>query len=402
MTEAYIFDAIRTPRGLGHRRGALYEVRPVALLAAVLRALEERHSLDLRHVDDVITGCTAPLDDQGHNLARAAVLHAGWPDRIGGLQLHRFDTAGLEAVNLAATRIRSGWEHMIVAGGVESMSRVPAGSDGGTLRYDPELISSHAVLPRGIAADLLATLEGFDRNALDDFALRSRERARQAHAAGRFAHALVPIHDRNGLLLLKDDEYLGQEGSTAEELAALEPAFAGMGHAGFDATALLRYPTLEGIHHNHTTGNSAPDVDGAALVLIGSSARGEELELRPRARIIAAAATGVSPTLLLTGPTAAARQALALATLQPQDIDLWECNECFGAVALKFQRDFAIDDDRLNVNGGAIALGHCPGATGAMLLGTLLDELERRDLTTGLVALAGNGTGAATIIERIK
>ncbi len=399
MTEAYIFEALRTPRGIGTSRGALYEVRPVAMLATLLQALEERLPLDSNLVDDVIIGCTAPIDDQGHNIARAGSLYASWSDRIGGIQLHRFGTSGLEAINLAAAKIRSGWEQLIVAGGLESMSRVPAASDGGPLLYDPELINALAILPAGIAADLLATREGFDRTALDAVALRSWERARQAQQAQRFQRSIVPITDRNGLPLLAADEWL-QTVAGDPGLEALEPAFAQTGRSGFDAMALHRFPELEGIHHLHTLGNSARAADGAALVVVGSKEQGKAVGLQPRARIRAAAATGVDPTLRLTGTVTASRRALDLAGMTPQDIDLWECNECFAAVTLKFQRDIDIDDDRLNVNGGAIALGHPLGATGAMLLGTILNELERRDLTTGLVTITGNGTGAATIIER--
>lgn len=401
MTEAFLFESLRTPRGRGDRTGALYEVKPIDLLAILLRTLRDRLDLPTAAVGDLLIGCVTPVDDQGANLAKAALLHSGWDARVSGLQLNRFCASGLEAVNLGAMKIRSGWEEMVVAGGVESMSRVPLGSDGGPMAYDPEVINGINYIPPGIAADLLASMEGFDREAIDHYALCSQQRAEAARKSGFFDRTLIPIHDFNGMPVLTADEHL-RPGTTPEALAALPPAFAEAGSQGFDAMALHRYPLLERIRHVHTAGNSAGTADGASLILLGSRAKGEALGLTPRARIRAAAAVSVEPMLMLTGPVAAARQALRMAGLQPSDIDLWECNESFAAVVLKFQQELKIDEEHLNVNGGAIAFGHPPGATGAMLIGALMDELERRDLQTGLVAMsAGDGTGVATVIERI-
>ncbi len=401
MNEAYIYTALRTPRGKGKSKGSLYEVRPIDLLRTLLAAMRERHNLDTGLVDDVLIGCVTPIDDQGGNIAKAALLHAGWDERVGGMQINRYCASGLEAVNLAAVKIRSGWESLVVAGGVESMSRVPLGADGGPLLQDPEVISNVQYVPQGISADLLATLERFDRHQLDDYALLSQQRAAEALEKGFFRRAVVPIHDRNGLLLLEDDECLRPE-TTAEDLAALPSAFAETGRQGFDAMALQKYPFLENITHDHTAGNSSAIVDGAALVLLGSRDIGDQIGMKPRAYIRSVANISVEPTLMLTGPAPAARLALQRAGMQAKDIDLWECNEAFSAVALKFQREMEIEPEQLNVNGGAIALGHPLGATGAMLLGTLLDELERRDLQTGLVTLCvGGGMGVAAILERV-
>lgn len=401
MKDAYIFDAIRTPRGRGKSSGALYEVKPVGLLSTVLNALTSRSGLDPKAVDDVVIGCVTPIDDQGYNIAKAALLYAGWPYRVGGMQINRYCASGLEAINLAAMKIRSGWEDMVVAGGVESMSRVPIGADGGALLYDPELISKSDFIPQGISADLIATIAGFDREKLDRYALRSQQLAHQARQNGYFQDAIVPIKDQNGLCILADDEH-PRPNTTLEALEALPPAFAAMGEMGFDEMAMHKYPEVEQIEHLHTAGNSSGIVDGAALVVIGDKAKGEGMGLKPRARIRSVANVGVEPTIMLTGPAPAARKALQAAKMKAGDIDLWECNEAFAAVALKFQQDMDVDIDRLNVNGGAIAFGHPLGATGAMLLGTLLDELERRDLQTGLVTLCvGGGMGVATIIERV-
>lgn len=401
MKDAYIFDAIRTPRGRGKTSGALYEVKPVELLSTALNALTDRLTLDTRGVDDVVIGCVTPIDDQGYNIAKAALLYAGWPHRVGGMQINRYCASGLEAVNLAAMKIRSGWESLVVAGGIESMSRVPIGADGGALLYDPELISKTDFIPQGISADLIATISGFDRELLDRYALRSQERARTAEENGYFREAIIPIRDNNGLTILEKDEH-PRPHTTLEALSVLPPAFAKMGASGFDEMAMHKYPEVEQIHHVHTAGNSSGIVDGAAVVLVGSREKGEALGLKPRARILSVANVGVEPTIMLTGPAPAAKKALETAGLQRADIDLWECNEAFASVVLKFQQDMDITLDRLNVNGGAIAFGHPLGATGAMLLGTLLDELERRDLQTGLVTLCvGGGMGVATIIERV-
>jgi acetyl-CoA C-acetyltransferase len=401
MKDAFIFDAIRTPRGRGKTTGALYEVKPVGLLSITLKALSARLALDTTAVDDILIGCVTPIDDQGYNIAKAALLYAGWPDKVSGMQINRYCASGLEAVNLAAMKIRSGWEEMVVAGGVESMSRVPIGSDGGALLYDPELISKTDFIPQGISADLIATIAGFDRESLDRYALRSQQLARQARENGYFKQAMIPIHDQNGLCILAEDEHPRPE-TSMEVLSQLPPAFARLGAMGFDTMALHKYPEVEQIRHVHTAGNSSGIVDGAALVLLGSKEKGDALGLTPRARIRSVANVGVDPTIMLTGPGPAAQKALKTAGMKKSDIDLWECNEAFASVVLKFQQDLDLEEDRLNVNGGAIAFGHPLGATGAMLLGTLLDELERRDLQTGLVTLCvGGGMGVATVIERV-
>lgn len=401
MSEAYIFDALRTPRGKGKTSGALYEVKPIDLLATTLTALQERTQINTQEVDDVLIGCVTPIDDQGYNIAKAGLLHARWAESVGGMQLNRYCASGLEAVNLAATKVRSGWESLIVAGGIESMSRVPIGSDGGALMYDPELINGVNFVPQGIAADLIATIEGFDREALDEYALRSHQRALAAWEAGFFDKAIIPIYDRNGLPLLKKDEHL-REDTDLDSLAQLKPSFSELGQHGFDDLAKQAFPMVSQLRHVHTAGNSCGIVDGAALVLIGSEQKGRDLELKPRARIVAAANISVNPTIMLTGATPASEKALRLAGMKKSDIDLWECNEAFASVVLKYQQDLDLDPDKLNVNGGAIAMGHPLGATGAMLLGTVLDELERRDLQTGLVSLCvGGGMGVATIIERV-
>lgn len=399
--EAYIFDALRTPRGDGKRKGALYEVKPIDLLTACLRALKERTNLDTKAVDDVLIGCMTPTDDQGYNVAKAGLVHAGWDNSIGGMQISRYGASGLEAVNLAAMKVRSGWEEMVVAGGLESMSRIPEGSDGGPAKYDPEIIAKIGYIPQGIAADLIATIEGFGRQEVDQYALQSHQRAKVAQENGFFDRAIIPIFDRNGLLILDKDEKIRAE-NTLEDLLALSPAFFEKGQMGFDNIARQKYPMVEIVAHVHTAGNSCGIVDGAALVLIGSQSKGKAFGLKPRAKIIAASVVSVDPTIGLTGPTPAALKALKQAGMTTKDVDLWECNEAFAAVVLKFQRDLEIEEDRLNVNGGAIAMGHPLGATGAMLLGTLLDELERRDLNVGLVTMpVGGGMGVATIIERV-
>ena len=401
MTDAYIFDALRTPRGKGKNTGALYEVKPIELLAHTLNALQNRNELDTSQVDDALIGCVTPVDDQGADIAKAALLYAGWNEVVAGVQLNRFCGSGLESVNLAAMKIRSGWEDLLVAGGVESMSRVPMGSDGGALLYDPEVTSKIGYVPQGISADLIATIEGFSREKLDAYALQSQQRAAQAWEAERFQKSIVPIRDKNGLLILDRDEHFRPE-TSLERLATLPAAFEKLGSYGFDEMALHKYPTVEKIKHLHTAGNSSGIVDGAALVLIGSEEKGKALGLKARARIRSAAIVGSEPTIMLTGPAPASRKALEKAGMKPADIDLWEVNEAFAAVVLRFQREMGISEDILNVNGGAIALGHPLGATGAMLLGTLLDELERRDLNTGLVSMCiGGGMGIATVIERV-
>ena len=400
MAEAYIFDALRTPRGKGKSSGSLYEVKPTDLLAIILKSLQERQQLDSALVDDIIIGCVTPIDDQGYNIAKVAALHAGW-HQVSGVQINRYCASGLEAVNMAAVKIRSGWEKLVVAGGVESMSRVPMGSDGGALLYDPEIIIGVNYLPQGIAADLIATMEGFNRTQLDEYALSSQRRALSAQQNGYYETSIIPIHDRNGLLILDKDEFLRPQ-TTIDTLSQLRPAFSKQGRQGFDQMALHRYPELTSIEHHHTAGNSSGIVDGASLVLIGSKDMEKPLGRKPRAVIKSAATVAVDPTIMLTGPVPAAQKALRQAGMEAGDIDLWECNEAFAAVVLKFLNDMNLSQEVVNVNGGAIALGHPLGATGAMLLGTLLDELERRDLSTGLVTLCvGGGMGVATIIERV-
>lgn len=401
MTDAYIFDALRTPRGKGKSNGALYEVKPIHLLAILLQALQQRNQLTTAEVDDLLLGCVTPVGDQGFNIAKTALLYAGWSHQVSGLQLNRYCASGLEAVNTAAMKLRAGWADLIVAGGVESMSRVPIGSDGGQLLFDPEVIESTNTIPQGIAADLIATVENFTRLDVDAYALQSQQRTANAWENGYFNKAIIPIYDQNGLPILEKDETFRSD-ATLESLGKLPSAFANVGAIGFDEVALKRYPEVEFIHHVHTAGNSSGIVDGAALVLLASKEKGEALGLKPRARIVSIANVGTEPTIMLTGPAPATQKALKVAGMTSKNIDLWECNEAFAAVPLKFQRDLDIDPERLNVNGGAIAMGHPLGATGAMLLGTLLDELERRDLTTGLVTLcAGGGMGIATIIERV-
>lgn len=398
MTEAYIYDAVRTPRGRGKPGGALHGVKPVTLAAGLLRALADRTGLDTSEVDDVVLGCVTPIGDQGADIARTAVLVAGWDQTVAGVQLDRFCASGLEAVNLAAMKVRSGFEDLVVAGGVESMSRVPMGSAGGAWIADPETSLATGFVPQGVAADLLATLEGFTRADVDAYAVRSHQRAAAATDGKYFAGSIVPVADRNGATLLDHDETIRPDAGV-ERLATLPPSFAFHGELGFDAVAIDRYPEVERIEHVHTAGNSSGIVDGAALMLIGSE---RVTGLRPRARIVATAVTGTDPTLMLVGPAPAARKALARAGLDVADIDLFELNEAFAAAVLKFQRDLAIPDEQINVNGGAIAMGHPLGATGCMILGTLLDELERRDLRRGLATLCvGGGMGVATIIERV-
>ncbi len=401
MTEAMIFDALRTPRGRGRKDGSLYEVKPVALLAGVLRELQRRHDFDTAQVEDVVMGCVTPVGDQGGCIAKSAALVAGWDWKVAGMQLNRFCASGLEAVNLAAQKVRSGWEDLVVAGGVESMSRVPMGSDGGAWIADPETNLQTGFVPQGIGADLLATLEEFSREDVDAFALASQQKAAAARAAGRFAKSVVPVQDAIGLPVLAEDEFIKPR-TTLEALASLKPSFEQMGAMGFDAVAIRKYPQVERIRHVHTAGNSSGIVDGAAAVLIGSEEKGRALGLAPRARIVSTALTGSDPTIMLTGPMPATRKALAKAKLSVGDIDLFEVNEAFAAVVLRFMREMGVPQEKVNVNGGAIAMGHPLGATGAMILGTLLDELERRGLRYGLATLCvGGGMGIATIIERL-
>ncbi|MDT0444528.1 acetyl-CoA C-acetyltransferase [Streptomyces johnsoniae] len=401
--EAYVYDAIRTPRGRGKADGALHGTKPIDLAVGLIHALRERlPGLDPAAIDDVVLGVVSPHGDQGSDIAKIAAIAAGLPETVAGLQENRFCGSGLEAVNIAAAKVRSGWDDLILAGGVESMSRVPLGSDGGAWAMDPMTNMAVGFVPQGVGADLIATLEGLGRRDVDEYAARSQERAAHAWKEGRFARSVVPVTDRNGLTVLDRDEHI-RPGTTADSLARLKPAFAALGEqGGFDAVALQKYHWVERIDHVHHAGNSSGIVDGAALVAVGSAAVGERYGLTPRARIRAAAVVGSEPTIMLTGPAPATRKALARAGLTIDDIDLVEINEAFAAVVLRFVREMGLDLEKVNVNGGAIAMGHPLGATGAMILGTLLDELERRDLRYGLATLCiGGGMGIATVIERV-
>jgi acetyl-CoA C-acetyltransferase len=403
MAEAIVYDHLRTPRGRGKKTGTLHEVKPVDLVVGLLDELKVRNpTLDPNRIDDVILGVVTPIGDQGSDIAKTAALKAGLPETVAGVQLNRFCASGLEAVNQSAQRVRSGFEDLIIAGGVESMSRVPMASDGGAWAMDPATALATDFVPQGIGADLIATIEGFDREQVDAFAAQSHDRASKAWANGYFAGSVVPVKDLNGLTVLDHDEFI-RPGTSVESLAGLKPSFADMGsQAGFDDVALEKYHWVEKIDHVHHAGNSSGIVDGAALVLMGTEEIGKELGLTPRARVLATAVSGSDPTIMLTGPAPAARKALAKAGLEVGDIDLWEINEAFAAVAMRFMKDMGITDEITNVNGGAIAMGHPLGATGAMLLGTVIDELERRELQRGLITLCvGGGMGIATIVELV-
>jgi acetyl-CoA C-acetyltransferase len=401
MTEAFIYDAIRTPRGKGKKDGSLHEVKPVNLLAGVLTELQRRNGFDTAAIDDVVMGVVSPVGEQGAVIAKVAALKAGWDFRASGVQINRFCASGLEAVNMAAQKVRSGWEDLVVAGGVESMSRVPLGADGGAWAQDPETNSATLFVPQGIGADLIATIEGFSRADVDAFALESQQRAAKARASGYFSRSVVPVRDAMGQSILDYDEFIKPQ-TTLEGLAQLKPAFEQLGAMGFDSVALQRYPQVERIHHIHHAGNSSGIVDGAAAMLIGSEAAGRTHGLQPRARIVAAALSGADPTIMLTGPMPAARKALVKAGMTAEQIDLFEVNEAFAAVVMRFMKEMKVQHDKVNVNGGAIAMGHPLGATGAMILGTLVDELHRRNLRYGMATLCvGGGMGIATIVERI-
>jgi acetyl-CoA C-acetyltransferase len=401
MSEAYIFDAIRTPRGKGKKDGSLHEVKPITLLTTLMHALEQRNNLDTSKVEDVVLGCVTPIADQGGDIAKTAAIAAGWSDNVSGVQINRFCASGLEAVNLAAMKIRSGWEDLVVAGGVESMSRIAMGSDGGPWALDPETNLKAGFVPQGVGADLIATLDGYSRNDVDEFAANSQAKAAAAQKAGHFDKSIVPVKDAAGVTILDKDEFI-REGTTAASLQKLSASFEMMGNMGFDAVALQKYPEAQKINHVHHAGNSSGIVDGAALVLIGSEKAAKEYNLKPRAKIIATALVGTDPTIMLTGPAPAARKALEKAGLTIDDIDLFEVNEAFAAVVMRFINELNVPAEKVNVNGGAIAMGHPLGATGAMILGTLLDELERQDKKRGLATLCvGGGMGIATIIERV-
>lgn len=399
--EAYIYDWVRTPRGRGKRDGALHTLKPIELLKQLLSAIQQRTQVDTKLIDDVILGCVTAVGDQGANIARAALLYAGWQQCTAGFTLNRFCASGLESCNIAAAKVISGFEQAIIAGGVESMSRHPICEDGGSWYIDPEVNRELLFVPQGISADIIATLEGFSRQELDAYSCISHHRAHNATEQGYFKRSLVPCHDRNGTLLLDHDETVRAACST-ETMAELKPAFATMSNLGFIAHVQSKYPQLDQIQHLHHAGNSSGIVDGAALMLIGSRKFGQDNALKPRARIISMASVGSEPVIMLTGNVAASRKALAKVELQPQDIDLYEVNEAFAAVALQYIRTLGISSEQTNVNGGAIALGHPLGATGTMVLGTLLDELERRELRRGLATFcAGAGMATTTIIERV-
>ncbi|WP_410875879.1 acetyl-CoA C-acetyltransferase [Nocardia sp. A7] len=403
MTEAYIYDAIRTPRGRGKKTGALHGVKPLDLVVGLIDELRTRHpELDPAAIDDIVLGVVSPVGDQGADIAKTAAIAAGLPDTVAGVQLNRFCGSGLEAVNTAAQKVRSGWEQLVIAGGVESMSRIPLGSDGGAWAMDPITNYESYFVPQGVSADLIATIEGFTREDVDAFAVRSQQKAAAAWSGGYFAKSVVPVRDINGAVLLDHDEFM-RPNTTVDSLAGLAPSFAAMGEmGGFDAVALQRYHHVEKINHVHHAGNSSGIVDGSALVLIGSESAGLAAGLTPRARIIASAVSGSDSTIMLTGPVPATEKALAVAGLTVDDIDLFELNEAFASVVLNFQKKLGVPDEKINVNGGAIAMGHPLGATGAMITGTMVDELERRGARRALITLCiGGGMGIATIIERV-
>jgi len=402
-TEALVFDAIRTPRGKGKFNGSLHGTKPVDLVVGLMHeTLIRNERLDPSQVDDVVLGCVTPVGDQGADIAKTAAIKAGLPDTVAGVQINRFCASGLEAVNMAAQKVASGFEDLVFAGGVESMSRVPMGTDGGAWAMDPETNYDTGFVPQGIGADLIATVEGYTRDDVDAFAARSQERAAHAREQGYFDGSVIPVKDLNGQVVLEQDEFI-RPGTTVETLSALKPSFAGIGDmGGFDAVALQKYHWVEKIDHVHHAGNSSGIVDGAALVTIGNAETGERLGLTPRARIVATALSGADPTIMLTGPGPASKKALAKAGLKASDLDLVEINEAFAAVALRLVRDLDLDMDRVNVNGGAIAMGHPLGATGAMILGTIIDELHRTGGRYGLCTLCvGGGMGIATIVEAL-
>ncbi len=402
MPDAFIYDAVRTPRGKGRASGSLHEVTPIRLAVTALQAVRDRNDLDTAAVEDIVLGVVSPHGEQGSDIARVAAIDAGYAETAAGVQINRFCASGLEATNMAAAQVMSGQAQMTIGGGVESMSRVPMGSDGGAWAMDPQVAYHSYFVPQGISADLVATKYGFSRDDVDAYAVESQKRAKTAWDEGRFAKSVVPVKDINGLTILDRDEHLRPE-TTMQSLAALEPSFTALGDQfGFDSVALQRYPEVERITHVHHAGNSSGIVDGAAAVLLGSREAGERLGLKPRARIRSFASIGSEPTIMLTGPTPAAEKALKIAGMKPGDIDLYELNEAFASVVLRFMQALDIDHDRMNVNGGAIAMGHPLGATGAMILGTVLDELERTGKGTALATLCvGAGMGTATIIERI-
>lgn len=398
---AFIYDAVRTPRSKGKPGGSLYEVKPIDLGAGLLRALQSRHDLDTAYVDDVVMGCVTPVGEQGSDIAKMIVMNADWDESVAGVQLDRFCASGLEAVNIAAQKIASGWEDLVVAGGVESMSRVPMGSNGGAMGGDPAFAAKTGFAPQGIGADTIATLDGYSREDVDRYAAESQRRAAHARDAGYFDRSVIPVRDGSGLTILERDDFIKPE-TTVETLGQLKPSFAAIGDMGFDDVVIRKYPALDRISHVHTAGNSSGIVDGASAVLIGSEKAGRDLGLTPRGRIVATAVLATDPVIMLTGPGPAARKCLQRAGLSSDDIDLWEINEAFASVAMRYMKDLGIEHEVTNVNGGAIAMGHPLGATGAMLVSTMLDELERRGLKRGMLSLCvGGGMGISTIIERV-
>ena len=402
MNEAYIYDALRTPRGKGKKDGSLNEVAPIKLASQTLKALEKRNNINTEDVDDVVLGCVHPVGEQGADIARTAVLEANWHQSVGGVQVDRFCASGLEAINIAAGQIMSGQSDMTVGGGVESMSRVPMGSSGGAWMVDPAVAYNTYFVPQGISADLLATKYNYSRTDVDSYAVESQKRADKAWKENKFKKSIVPVEDQNEIEILNYDEHIRPD-TTMQSLASLEPSFSKIGaHQGFNEVAILKYPEVERIKHVHHAGNSSGIVDGAAAVLLGNKDIGKKYGLKPRAKIKSFASIGSEPTIMLTGPADSAEKALKRAKMNVQDIDLFEMNEAFAAVVLRFMEALNIDHSKVNVNGGAIAMGHPLGATGAMIMGTILDELERKNLSTGLVTLCvGAGMGTATIIELV-
>ena len=402
MTTAYIYDAVRTPRSRGKMGvGTLSEVKPLNLLAGLLKGLQQRHDLDTSLVDDVLMGCVTPMSEQGSDIARCAVMHAGWDESVPGVQLDRFCASGLEAVNSAAAKVASGMESLVVAGGVEAMSRVTMGSNGGPFLTDPEFIADNLSVPQGIGADLIATLDGYSREQVDAFAMQSQQRAAHAQSQGWFDGSVLPVTDRNGMSILKRDDFI-KANTSMETLGSLRASFVQMGAAGFDDMAKRKYPQVMNINHVHTAGNSSGIVDGASAVLIGNKAVGEAMGIQPRGRIVATAVLATDPVIMLTGPGPAAKKCLQKAGLTVADVDIWEINEAFASVALRYMRDLGIDASITNVNGGAIAMGHPLGATGGCLVSVVLDELERRDAKRAMISLCvGGGMGISTLIERV-
>ena len=398
---AFIYDAIRTPRSKGKPGGTLHEVKPIDLGAGLLNALQERNDLDTSYVDDVVMGCVSPIGEQGSDIAKMIVQNAGWDESVAGVQLNRFCASGLEAVNTGAQKVASGWENLVVAGGIECMSRVPMGSDGGAMTSDAAFAIQESFVPQGIGADTIATIDGYSRDDVDAYAMESQRRAAHARDSGYFDNSVVPVRDKNGLMILERDDFIKPD-TNMDILGGLKPSFEMMGSMAFDDIILNKYNTLEKISHVHTPGNSSGIVDGASAVLIGSEKAGRDLNLKPRARILAGSILASDPVIMLAGPGPAAKKCLKTAGLTPDDVDLWEINEAFASVALRYMKDLEIDHSITNVNGGSIAMGHPLGATGAMLVSTMLDELERRELKRGMLSLCvGGGMGISCLIERV-